>query len=66
MSANNYLRVKKKKGGYTVDECDADLEQPYAHVGTYRTLQEAVNRAKAREKDSFDEGYGIEYGIKFE
>jgi hypothetical protein len=59
MSANNYILIKKTKGGnFTMNERDADTQAINQHFGIYPTLHEAVEVA-----NKYMENEVIEYGI---
>ena len=57
MSANNYMKIDRKK--FVVSCCDADTDSGYK-VGQGKNLDEAIDIAEEYQKDNI-----VEYGIHF-
>jgi len=63
MSANNFLLIKKNHKGtaFSVQHCDADAGSEVEFLGTFVTLDKAVDVA-----NKFESENEVEYGLRIE
>ena len=63
MSANNEIRIQKRKNKWIVKHWDLDCGE-ISKIGEFKTLEKAIHEANQFEKESEQALYGIEYGIR--